>query len=288
MPFQKKQIPHFFCVLESFSIMATASLRTKTASPLGRSTARAAPSPSAPDPTPAAAQWQYPPPPPPLALRVAELDRTKPYAEIDSVHATEAHASEPYETVVYRAHSHREALAAQVALSGLAGILQRIDASRVQDIIQANIAAAMPLQIGARAQAQLVGEKIQQALSQIPMLTALEVGEQSGSQAAKPEGLAAQWASRRQIFGVEMVGYGLRFPSFQFQQSGRPWPWLAKVLPSLSKALAPLDLLLWFDTPHPALNSQSSRSPQSPRQNLHDLEALQRAVHETLTPVEYY
>ena len=267
--------------------MATASVRPQTASRLGRRTVRAAQSlsPSAPDPTPAAAQWQYPPPPPPLALRVAERDRAKSYGEIDSVYTTDAPSSEPYETVVYRAHSHREALAAQAALSGLAGILQRIDASRVQDIVQANIAAAMPLQIGAHAQAQLVGEKIQQALSQIPMLTALEVGERSGSQAAKPEGLAAQWASRKQIFGVEMLGYGLRFPSFQFQQGGRPWPSLAKVLPSLSKALAPLDLLLWFDTPHPALDSQS---PQSPRQNLHDLEALQAAVHETLTPVEYY
>ena len=267
--------------------MATASVRTQTASPLGRSTARAASSSSPPDPAPAA-QWQYPPPSPPLVLRVAEREPPTPYGEIDAVYTTEAPLGEPYETVVYRAHSHREAQAAQVALSGLASMLQRIDAARVQDIIQANIAAAMPLQIGARAQAQLVGEKIQQALSQIPMLTALEVGERSGSQAAKPEGLAAQWASRKQIFGVEMVGYGLRFPSFQFQQSGRPWPSLAKVLPSLSKALAPLDLLLWFDAPHPALDAQSSRSPQSPRQNLHDLEALQRAVDETLTPVEYY
>ena len=273
--------------------MTTASVRAQTVSPPSRSVARAARLQVAakPEQTPAAAQWKYPPPEPPLAMRVAELDRAKHYGEIDSVdkldriNTTEAPLSEPYETVVYRAHSHREALAAQAALSGLAGILQRVDAGRVQDIIQANIAAAMPLQIGARAQAQLVGEKIQQALSQIPMLTALEVGEQSGSQAAKPEGLAAQWASRKQIFGVEMVGYGLRFPSFQFQQSGRPWPSLAKVLPSLSKALAPLDLLLWFDTPHPALNSQSS---QSPRQNLHDLESLQAAVHETLTPVEYY
>lgn len=176
----------------------------------------------------------------------------------------------------------RETKAAYTVLSTIGPLLDKLDKQRVEDIIQAHIAAAMPLQDGAREQAQVAGLKIQSALVHIAMLTAREVGEQSGSRAARPESLAAQWVSRKQIFGVELAGHGVRYPAFQFQPSGRPWPALAHALPKLLKEFAPLYLLLWFDAPHPAIESKA------PRDVVHDEATLELVMRDSLRQIDHY
>lgn len=176
----------------------------------------------------------------------------------------------------------RETKAARAVLSTIGPLLDRLDKQRVDDIIQAHIAAAMPLQDGAREQAQVTGLKVQSALAHIAMLTGREVGEQSSSRAARPESLTAQWVSRKQIFGVELAGHGVRYPAFQFQPSGRPWPALTHALPKLLKEFAPLYLLLWFDAPHPALDNKA------PREVVHDAPTLELAMRDSLTPIDHY
>ena len=159
---------------------------------------------------------------------------------------------------------------------------QEIELERIDGIIRAHIEAAMPLQEGVRIQAELVGSKIIEALKHIPMFTAREVANKVKSTSGKPEALTAQWVSRKRIFGVELAGHGVRYPGFQFQLSGNPWPALAGVLPTLLKEFDPIHLVLWFDTPHPALDGQK------PLEVLHSKEKMVAAVHATLKPIDAY
>lgn len=174
----------------------------------------------------------------------------------------------------------------EMALIGLTQrfrqLLITVDAQRADDIIQAHIAAAMPLQVGAREQAELTGQRIQEALAHIAMLTAREVALKTGSVAVRPETLTAQWLRRKQIFALELAGYGTRFPAFQFQPSGQPWPALKPALPGLLKAYSSLHLLLWFDTAHPALGNQK------PSDVLHDPQALMLAFKASAAPIDIY
>lgn len=170
----------------------------------------------------------------------------------------------------------------QALVERLWPLLAAVDEERAQNIIQAHIAAAIPLQAGAREQAELTGQKIQAALSHIALLSAREVAQQTGSTAARPETLTAQWLSRKQIFGIELAGYAMRYPAFQFQPSGQPWPALKAALPALLKAFSPLHLLLWFDAPHPALGNQK------PSAVLHDPQALMQALQDSVAPIDVY
>lgn len=199
----------------------------------------------------------------------------------------------PYAPLISNAPMAREAVATDskrsprskevhALVQRLETLLTKVDEQRANDIIQAHIAAAIPLQAGAREQAELTGQKIQTALAHIPLLTAREVAQQTGSTAARPETLTAQWLSRKQIFGIELAGYPMRYPAFQFQPSGQPWPALKQALPALLKAFSPLYLLLWFDTPHPALGDKK------PSAVLHDPQALTLALQESTAPIDMY
>lgn len=179
--------------------------------------------------------------------------------------------------------SSRQEVAARAALRRLPELMRALDQERIDDILKASIAAAIPLQRGARGQAELLAKRISEVLASVPMLTAAEVGRNAGTTSDKPEALAAQWSNRKQVFTVELAGHGIRFPSFQFQpDSGKPWPALAKVLPTLLTAFAPIDLLIWFVSPHPALDQLT------PDSILHDAERLQSAADATLKPVDFW
>ena len=157
-----------------------------------------------------------------------------------------------------------------------------VDKERVQRILTAYIEASIPLQEGVRLQAELAGAKIVEAMSQIPMYTAREIALKVNSTSEKPETLTAQWVSRKRIFGVELAGHGVRYPGFQFQASGAPWPALAAVLPQLLKSFDSLALVLWFNTPHPSLDGQRPLDVMSSK------DKLIVAVNETLAPIDVY
>lgn len=173
--------------------------------------------------------------------------------------------------------------AVQAAFNRVPELLRVADQERADAIIKASIEAALPLQRGVREQAELAAGLIADALGRIPMLTAREVGLNAASKSDKPEGLAAQWFNRQQVFVVDLREAGLRYPAFQFQpESGKPWPSLAKVLPRLQLEMPALDLLLWFDAPHPALGHAK------PADCLHNLDAIELALRDTTAPVDTY
>lgn len=201
------------------------------------------------------------------------------YFTIDTTGAVTS-SEQPFASITL---SSRQEVAARAALGRLPELMRALDQERVDDIIKASIAAAVPLQRGARGQAELLANRISEVLSTVPMLTAAEVGRNAATTSDKPDALAAQWATRGQVFALELAGHGIRYPAFQFQpDSGKPWPALAKVLPTLKAAFSPVDLLIWFESPHPAIGQ---RLPVSV---LHDAQLLQRIVDESLAPVDVW
>jgi hypothetical protein len=193
------------------------------------------------------------------------------------------HFAKPSDRLEYKAEATRFQQAVDAMLNRIPEILRVADQERADAIIKASIEAALPLQRGVREQAELAAALIADALGRIPMLTAREVGLNAASKSDKPEGLAAQWANRQQVFVLDLRDAGLRYPAFQFQpESGKPWPSLAKVLPRLQLEMPALDLLLWFDAPHPALGHAK------PSDCLHNLDAIELALKDSTAPVDAY
>ncbi len=173
--------------------------------------------------------------------------------------------------------------AAIAAISRLPELVLSTDKERTDAIVKSSIAAAIPLQRGAHAQAVLEGRRITEILSRIHMLTAAEVGTNAGSSSAKPEQLTAQWASRDLVFSIELAGQGIRYPAFQFQPtSGKPWPALSEVLPVLNKAFSKLDLLIWFESPNAVIGGKK------PSSILHDTEFLSAVVTQSIAPIDFW
>jgi hypothetical protein len=157
------------------------------------------------------------------------------------------------------------------------------DQARLDEIIESSIGDAIPLQPGARGQATLLANRIGEILSCVPMLSASEVGRNAAVPSEQSDALVAKWATRGEVFSVDLAGQGLCYPAFQFQpDSGKPWPVLAKILPELRNAFDPVDLLIWFESPNPAIDQQA------PVSVLHDAERLQRVVDESLAPADFW
>ena len=178
--------------------------------------------------------------------------------------------------------SRREAQALDLILKSAKNLLERSDHESISKIWEANIAAAIPIQEGLLSQVNLAADLFRRTLGEIKMLTSDQVGELSGSSATNPSGLAATWINRKQIFAVSIGGLGLRYPDFQFQENGKPWPVLAKCLPKLLESFRPTMLLLWFNEPHAALGTKK------PLQMLEHTDVILQAVTNTLQPIDFY
>jgi len=179
--------------------------------------------------------------------------------------------------------SHSLATASVGIFRRVSELVAEVDRERADNIIKASLAAAIPMQEGARAQAELAAGRLRDIFARVTMLTAYEVGKQAGSDSNKPEALASQWATRGQVFALDLAGLGLRYPAFQFQpESGKPWPALAKVLARLKDLFAPLDLLLWFESPNPALDQQA------PSSVLHDASRAMAAADAAAEPIAFW
>ena len=184
--------------------------------------------------------------------------------------------------VTIEVSSRRQAQALDLLVKSASTLLERTDRERLDNIWAANIAAAIPLQDGLLSQTALAVALFRKALAEIPMLTSEQVGALSGSEASNPAGLAATWVNRKQVFGVSVGGLGQRYPDFQFQENGKPWPVLAKTLARLSEHFRPTMLLLWFNEPHPSLGNKR------PRMALADEGPFVTAVDATLKPIDFF
>lgn len=100
-------------------------------------------------------------------------------------------------------------------------------------------------------QARRNAEERENFLAEHGALTAEEVAELAGSQAANRRQTAHRWRAAGTAFAVEHRD-GLLFPAFQFDQTtGRLRPEIADVLSRLPDGLSGWVWALWWDKPRP-------------------------------------
>ena len=91
-------------------------------------------------------------------------------------------------------------------------------------------------------------------LAENPVLTAAEVAGIARSTARNRSALASRWAAEGACFSVP-TDDGARFPSFQFDDDGRPRPIVATVIAGLRHAgVTGWALAIWWVTPSDVLD----------------------------------
>lgn len=76
--------------------------------------------------------------------------------------------------------------------------------------------------------------------------TSAEMGRLSGSTARNRAAIASRWKNEGRVFSLTYQGKTY-FPSFQFDEDGRPLPLIARVVATLGRRVRDWDLALWFD-----------------------------------------
>ncbi len=111
------------------------------------------------------------------------------------------------------------------------------------------ISAMLPRSAVPSASAVLQGRRNAAArealLAEFGALDSSAVAALAGSTAQNRAALAHRWRQERRIFSVPFRG-GLLFPSFQFDESGRPRAAVAPVIAALGEGGAEWELALWF------------------------------------------
>ena len=107
---------------------------------------------------------------------------------------------------------------------------------------------------GLTEQARRNAELRQRVLQTFEFLDAASVSELSGSRSTNPRARASRWANEGRIFGVVVNGRTL-YPSFQFDDVGRPLPAVADVLAKLKQLnLSGWATAIWWNTDHDVLD----------------------------------
>lgn len=76
--------------------------------------------------------------------------------------------------------------------------------------------------------------------------TSAEMGRLSGSTAKNRAAIASRWKNEGRVFSLTYQGKTY-FPSFQFDETGRPLPLIAEVVATLGRKVRDWDLALWFN-----------------------------------------
>jgi hypothetical protein len=124
---------------------------------------------------------------------------------------------------------------------------------------------------GEIAQNELARNRLDEAVWRLRLLSADEILMADGEEKCHEDLLL--WETRHEIFAIKLRDNKVGYPAFQLQrQTGKPWPTVASVLPRLHKEMTADDILIWFDSPHPALEHRK------PLEFVHDDNSLKRAV----------
>lgn len=153
--------------------------------------------------------------------------------------------------------------------------------SRQQDHPTASDLGAR-LERGANAQSKLAERMWNAALEESVLLDELGVASLSEPRRVSGELFIGSWLQHHQIFALDLPDVRIRYPAFQFQLDGSPWPVLAEVLPRLQAAFEARDLLIWFNSPHPTLLGDK------PRTRIDQPALIIAAVNDTLKPLDFY
>jgi len=118
-------------------------------------------------------------------------------------------------------------------------------------------------------------------LAEFATLTSAAVARSAGSTAKNAAALATSWRKERRVFAVTWGGE-LRYPDFQFDDSGTPLPAIRTVLDVFKDVPSDWQVALWFATPSPHL-----RRHGRPVEFLRDPGTLAAAAQAELTLPEF-
>lgn len=83
-------------------------------------------------------------------------------------------------------------------------------------------------------------------------MVSYEVAKGAGSDAKNAAALATRWRKEQRVFAVAWGGE-LRYPTFQFDDAGKPLPAIKSVIDAFGPGVSPWQLAVWFATPSPYL-----------------------------------
>ncbi|MBK1636871.1 hypothetical protein [Rhodovulum adriaticum] len=150
--------------------------------------------------------------------------------------------------------------AIQAAAIKLVGLLQKQAPNRLRDLsedrINAILDSLVALDPRAAAEARIDlrnAEKRKEFLDEFAVIDSARVHEISGNKGSNPSQTAAVWRKANRILGLP-VGQRTVYPAFQFDEGGRPYPLMKRVLDALPDDMTPWQTAFWLVSPSSALD----------------------------------
>jgi len=125
-----------------------------------------------------------------------------------------------------------------------------------EDRINAILDSLVALDPRAAAEARIDlrnAEKRKEFLDEFAVIDSARVHEISGNMGSNPSQTAAVWRKANRILGLP-VGQRIVYPAFQFDEGGRPYPLMKRVLDALPDDMTPWQAAFWLVSSSSALD----------------------------------
>lgn len=150
--------------------------------------------------------------------------------------------------------------AIQAVAVKLVGLLQKQAPHRLRELSEDRINALLDSLIAidprAAAEARIDlrnAEKRKEFLDEFAVIDSTRVHEISGNKGSNPAQTAAVWRKANRILGLP-VGQRTVYPAFQFDEGGRPYPLIKRVLDALPDDMTPWQTAFWLVSPSSVLD----------------------------------
>lgn len=152
--------------------------------------------------------------------------------------------------------------ATQAVAVKLVGLLQKQAPIRLRELSENRINAILDslVAIDPRAAAEARIDlhnagKRKEFLDEVAVIDSTRVHEISGNTGSNPSQTAAVWRKANRILGLP-VGKRTVYPAFQFDEGGRPYPLMKRVLEALPDDMTPWQTAFWLVSPSSALDGE--------------------------------
>ena len=150
--------------------------------------------------------------------------------------------------------------AIQAVAVKLVELLQKQAPNRLRELsedrINAILDSLVALDPRAAAEARIDlrnAEKRKEFLDEFAVIDSIRVHEISGNTGSNPSQTAAVWRKANRILGLPL-GQKTVYPAFQFDEGGRPYPLMKRVLDTLPNDMTPWQTAFWLVSPSSALD----------------------------------
>lgn len=150
--------------------------------------------------------------------------------------------------------------AIQAVAVELVGLLQKQAPNRLRQLSEDRINAILDslVALDPRAAAEVRidlrnAEKRKEFLDEFAVIDSTRVHEISGNTGSNPSQTAAVWRKANRILGLP-VGQRTVYPAFQFDEGGRPYPLMKRVLDVLPDDMTSWQTAFWLVSPSSALD----------------------------------